>query len=143
MYLMLVSGYTSQTNYVDPTGTYDLSSRVRKKGGEIYGYFGTIQIKKLTKSRIILNFYVCKGAPSYNSGSFIDTLTYNNNKAIYTDPELDQSCKITFEVLKNGIKVTEETDDYNSGCGFGHAVIADGFYKIVSKKVPVLINPAY
>lgn len=85
-----------------------------------------------------MTFGVSKGAPSYNSGSFVDTLDYQNNKAIYTDPELDTTCKITFEFSTKGVVVKEETADFNSGCGFGHAVVADGFYQKISSKIPVL-----
>ena len=88
-----------------------------------------------------MTFGVNKGAPSYNSGSFIDTLIYKNNMAIYTDPVIDSSCKITFTFNKSGVLVKEEANDFNSGCGFGHAVVADGFYKIISRKVPILREP--
>ncbi len=88
-----------------------------------------------------MTFEVNKGAPSYNSGSFVDTLIYKNNKAIYTASEFDTTCKITFDFDKNGVSVKEETSDYNSGCGFGHGVVADGFYKRMSGKTPILTEP--
>ncbi|WP_304344190.1 hypothetical protein [Chryseobacterium koreense] len=88
-----------------------------------------------------MTFEVNKGAPSYNSGSFVDTLIYKENKAIYTDVESDSTCRITFDFDKKGITVKEITADYNSGCGFGHAVVADGFYKRISNKTPILTEP--
>jgi hypothetical protein len=132
---------TKQIPYIDPTGTYDLDSKTTKKGNDTYGYFGQIQIKALSTSKIVMTFFVCKGAPSYNSGSFVDTLDYQDNKAIYTDPELDKSCAITFDFNEKNVTVKEKTDNYNFGCGFGHAVVADGIFKKTSSKVPLLKDP--
>lgn len=46
-----------------------------------------------------------------------------------------------FYFRKDGILVKEQTADYNFGCGFGHAVVADGFYKKISNKEPTLREP--
>ncbi len=67
-------------------------------------------------------------------------MIYENYKAIYKLEE-DLSCKITFEFSEKGIKVTQESDDYNSGCSFGHAVKADGFFNKVSSEIPILKDP--
>jgi hypothetical protein len=139
--IILLTSFTIQTFYIDPTGTYQLDSKTRKKNGEVYGYSGKIQVKKLSSDKIVITFEVNKGAPSYNSGSFVDTLNYKDNKAIYTDPKSDTTCKITFAFDKKGVTVKEETADYNSGCGFGHAVVADGFYKRISSATPILTEP--
>ena len=112
-----------------------------KKNGDVYGYFGQIQVKKISASKIVMTFEVNKGAPSYNSGSFVDTLIYRDNKAIYTDREADSTCKISFAFDTKGIRVIEETADFNSGCGFGYAVVAHGFYRRISSKTPVLTRP--
>jgi len=127
--------------YIDPTGTYDLVSEPRKEGVDIYGYMGQIQVKLLNENKIVMTFMVNKGAPSYNSGSFIDTLDYQNNMSVYTTPDLDPSCKITFQFNDEGVTVKEETGDLNSGCGFGHAVVADGFFKKKSSHEPDLRHP--
>lgn len=124
-----------QKNHTEPTGIYKLNNVIEKKDGEIYGYFGQIQVKKLNSEQIVMKFEVNKGAPSYNSGSFFDTLIYKNNKAVYRDIEVDTTCKITFKFDRKGITVLEETANYNWGCGFGHGVVADGFYKKTSNKV--------
>jgi hypothetical protein len=139
--LFLLTGFTAQTTLLDPTGTYHLVSRTKKKNGEVYGYTGQIQVKKISAERIVMTFEVNKGAPGYNSGSFVDTLLYKNNRAIYTDPESDTTCKITFEFEKKGVSVKEETADYYWGCGFGHAVVATGYYRQISNKTPVLTRP--
>lgn len=136
-----LTSLTFQESYIDPTGTYDLESETRKDEDDIYGYFGQIQVKRLTEKQIVMTFMVNKGAPSYNSGSFVDTLDYQIDRAIYVDPELDSSCKITFEFTDKGVNVIEETDNYNFGCGFGHAVVADGFFKKTSSDEPELRHP--
>ncbi len=136
-----LTSLTFQDKYIDPTGTYDLESETRKNGDDIYGYFGQIQVKRLSEKQIVMTFMVNKGAPSYNSGSFVDTLDYQINKSIYVDPELDPSCKITFDFTDKGVIVKEKTDNYNFGCGFGHAVVADGFFKKTTSDEPQLRHP--
>jgi hypothetical protein len=139
--MILLTGFNFQSVYIDPTGTYSLVNKAIKKNGDIYGYTGGIQVKKIKTNVIAMTFGVNKGAPSYNMGLFVDTLKYLNNKAVHTSLEDDSTCKIIFDFDKNGVTVTEETADVNSGCGFGHAVAADGYYRKVSGKVPVLTDP--
>lgn len=136
-----MTSFITQTLYLDPTGTYKLENKTKKKKGDIYGYSGQIQVIKISTDKIVMTFEVEKGAPSFNSGSFVDTLTYKDNKAIYTNLEADSTCKITFVFSNKEITVKEETADFNSGCGFGHAVVADGFYKQISNKPPILTEP--
>lgn len=127
----------SPGNYkVSTTGFYSLDSKTEKKNGETYGYFGDIKVKELPDNRVVVKLFVCKGAPSYSSGSLTDTLIIQSNKAVYTTAEYNRSCRVIFTFFRRGIKVEEITDDYNSGCGFGHAVVADGFFKRKSNKVP-------
>ncbi len=139
--IILMTSFSIKVFYIDPTGTYKLNSKANNKNGDIYGYSGQVQVKKISLNKIVMTFEVNKGAPSYNSGSFVDTLSYNDNKAIYTDTDSDSTCKITFDFDKKGIAVKEEASDYNSGCGFGHAVVANGFYKKTSSKIPILTKP--
>lgn len=142
LFFVLISSVSALTQKtIDPTGTYDLDAKTTKKGGEIYGYSGQIQVKLLAENRIAMNLFVCIGAPSYNSGGFIDTLDYNNNKAVYRVPDIDSSCIITFIFTDKKVTVDELTDNYNFGCGFGNAVVASGNYKKTSSEVPVLKDP--
>jgi hypothetical protein len=129
------------TIMVDPTGTYILDSKTYMDKGETYGYMGVIQVKPLTTDRIVMTFYINKGAPSYNSGSFVDTLNYDDNKSVYKIPKEDASCRITFTFTEAGVTVKESTADINSGCGFGHAVVANGFFKKVNPVIPLLVDP--
>lgn len=128
--------YAAQAYKVDPTGLYVLGDTTRDGDGEIYGYFGNIAVKPIAQDKIVLRLYVCKGAPSYNSGEVYDTLTIANNTAIYRDVETDTTCRIIFRFFKRGVEVEEISADYNAGCGFGHAVIASGFYRRKSYTVP-------
>jgi hypothetical protein len=131
--------WTGNENQINPTGTYILETDTITKDGERFGYTGRIQVKLLKSNKIAMSFGVMKGAPSYNSGSFVDTLSYITNKAIYTVPsDIDPSCKITFTFSEKDVKIVEETDDYNSGCGFGHAVVADGVFNKKSSDIPEL-----
>ena len=121
---------TSKINLINLTGTYALGNYNKKSNKEAYEYFGKIKITQIDINKIVVDFMINKGYPSYNSCSFVGTLFFNENKTIYKT-EIDTSCKITFEFLKQGIKVFEETDDYNFSCGFGNGIIVDGFFKKV------------
>jgi uncharacterized protein YecT (DUF1311 family) len=134
----------SSTNYsadkyeVNPTGLYSLDNKTVIKNDDTYGYFGDIAVKTISKNKVVVRLFICKGAPSYSSGTLSDTLEIKNNKAIYRNAEFDSSCKIIFSFFRQGIKVEEFTNNYNSGCGFGHAIVANGFFKKKSNKIPTL-----
>ncbi|HNF47892.1 MAG TPA: hypothetical protein PKO18_00115 [Chitinophagales bacterium] len=135
---ILLSGFIKQSVYVDPTGTYILNNKTEYANST---KIGKIQVKKFSDKKIILNFYINMGSPAFNSGSFLDTLSYEKNKAEYKCPLEDTSCKVTLYFYKTGIKVIQETENKNSGCGFGHGVIASGFYKRFSTKIPIFEDP--
>ena len=117
--------------FINPAGYYSLDSKTTVKDGDTYGYFGTLKVKQIDSARIFVDLYVCKGAPSYNSGSLEDTLVYKNGIAVHTTPD-DNSCVITFNFnTSGGVTINEKTKDINSGCGFGRAIDASGFYKCI------------
>lgn len=124
---------------INPTGTYVLNKNVDRNADKIFSYFGDCQVIQINKDSIIINFFVSMGEPSYNSGSFIDTLEYKNNYAEYKIDE-DPSCiiRITFE--KNRIYFDQEASNPNFACGFGHAVSINDFYYKTSSKTPELID---
>ena len=126
----------------NPTGTYKLNNKTCTKDGDTYGYFGSIRVKLLNPGAIAVSLFVCVGAPSYNSGSFVDTLVYLHHRAVYHPADYDTSCRITFYFTAKGVTVNQVQADLNSGCGFGHAVLADWFYRKVSGKVPVIQDEA-
>ena len=139
LFVLSTSIVLGQTTF-DPTGTYVYKGKTIKKNGDTYGYSGTIQVKKIADEKIVITFEICKGAPSYNLGGFFDTLQFINNESIYTT-KYDSTCKITLHFEKKGILIKEETADYNWGCGFGHAVVADGYFSKTSSKSPKLTMP--
>lgn len=122
--------------YINPAGYYSLDSKTTIQNGDTYGYFGTIKVKQVDSDKIFMEFYICKGAPEYTSGSFQDTMLYKNGIAIYTTSD-DPSCVITFNFNSaGGITAEEETKDHDHGCGFDGAVVADGFYRRIISETP-------
>jgi hypothetical protein len=123
---------------INPTGVYKYSGKTYKKNGDTYGYFGTIKVLQVDTDKVLMNFYVCNGAPSYNSGSFIDTLSIKKNQAVYHGDTtiIELTCKLTFNFTSKGIYAELFSDYPNSACGFGHGVIPQGFFKKQIGKVP-------
>jgi len=135
--LSLLKSYSQSTKkgkFINPTGYYELKGK--QKGDETYGYFGEIKVKLISNSRIVVSFFICKGYKSYNSGSFYDTLVYTNNQAIYRTPEDDSTCHIEMIFTTKGVNIDETAANFNNGCGFGYAVIAHGFFRRISKRIP-------
>jgi hypothetical protein len=130
---ILLSHFTYGQTSLNVTGTYEYEGKTTIKDGDTYGYFGTIQVKKFKHNKIIMTFYICKGAPSYNSGSFVDTLDVVNNIVTYTA----EDCVTTFTFSKKGIDVKEKSNDY---C-WGYGVYAHGKFRKKSNKQPVLNDP--
>lgn len=138
---LTISGFYLEDTFNDPTGSYELDSKVVTRDDETFGYFGEIQVKQISQNLIIITFYINKGAPSYNSGSFVDTLEIQNNIAEYINDE-DIACKITFKFEKDGINVIQEVEELISFCGeFGYGVNVDGYFKRISSEVPILKDP--
>jgi len=128
--LTVVLSITYGQTTIDATGIYKYKGKTSVVNGQVFGpYSGIISVKKVTDTSIAMSFFICKGAPSFNNGSFEDTLSYHNNLAVYTVPNIDSSCNITFHFKNKSVVVKENAADYNSGCGFGHAVVADGIFK--------------
>ena len=125
---------------IKPDGTYELVSKTVTKGDDIYGYSGKVQAKELEDQQIILSFFITKGAPSYNLGSFVDTLAYRENTAVYTYQLDSNRCQISFRFTTKGIEVKQGDDA--SYCGFGNGVIAHGFFKKTSSETPVITDLA-
>jgi len=126
----------------NPTGTYKLNNKSYIRDGDTYGYFGSIRIKLISLDKIAVSLYVCKGAPSYDLGSFVDAIPYRHYQAVYHHAEGDTSCRITFHFSPKGVTVNQVQANLNCGCGFGFAVLADGYYRKVSGKIPVIKDEA-
>ena len=130
----------SKAKYINPTGTYRLDGKTKEKNGEVYGYTGTIQVKTLSNDTIAMTFYICKGAPSYNSGDFEDTLFYDGNKALYVDEDTTLKCITTFIFSRTGVTVSENPKARLGSC-WGYGVVANGHFTKRSSKVPILVDP--
>lgn len=127
----------SPSPLINPAGYYSLDSKTTSKDGDTYGYFGTLKVKQVDSARIFVDLYVCKGAPTYNSGTLHDTLLYKNGIAVHTTTD-DNTCVITFNFnTPDGVSVDEKTRDTATGCGFGQAVTAGGFYKRIVSYAPL------
>lgn len=108
----------------DPSGCYIYDSSYNHN----HFYSGNIQLLRSRNEEYIMDFFICKGAPSYNSGSFRDTVQLDGNR-IHWFSEYDESCKLTFELRDSGIMIQHAASNYNSSCGFGHGVVAHGFFR--------------
>jgi hypothetical protein len=134
--LVTVLSY-GQNSYVNPTGSYILKGK-KLKNDERANH-GEVHVILIDNNRLAISFYYNKGYPSYNSGSFVDTLDYVDNKAVYTydEPERPTSdCKLTFTFHNKKVAIIHEAEDYNYSCGFGMGVVASGIMLKTSAKVP-------
>jgi hypothetical protein len=139
LFSSILYGQTTGPNpFINPAGYYSLDSKTTVNNGETYGKFGTLKVKLLDSNMIVVDFYICKGAPDYNSGSFEDTLLYKNGIAARTTID-DNSCIITFNFnTLGGVTLDEKAKDINQGCGFGSGVTANGFYKRIIEQNPTI-----
>lgn len=110
------------------------------EGEDAFGYYGDMRVKLIDRNKVVIDWNLNIGAPSYDNGVINDTLAYQNNKAVYKSEE-DSTCRIDFIFYKNKVVVTEKTADYNSGCGFGHGVVGNGTYRKISGRVPEIDLP--
>lgn len=99
------------------------------------GRSGNIIIFPNNDSTLLFAIDLSIGPPSYNMGSLFDTLKIKDHQAIYkTSPYSDKGCK--WQIYFYGDSLTIKTLDNGDDCGFGGSVIADGNYKLVSRKIP-------
>jgi hypothetical protein len=127
-----------KVEYIDPTGIYKYGQIEKNEKNQ--KYFGEIQVLALSKDKIIVSLFLCKGYPSYNSGSFIDTLEYKENKTIYFYPKTNPTCKIYFNFTKKNLIIKQ--DSINDDCGFGNGVYADCLMKKTSSLRPKIVDLA-
>ena len=122
-------------DFINPTGTYILKGEV--KNSTIIGHYGEIRVSLLDSSTIALCFYVNKGYPGYESGSFVDTLHYEENRAIY-HPAADSSCVIYFAFNVRSVAISKALTDPHSGCGFYPGVVVPAVFDKTSSEIPVI-----
>jgi hypothetical protein len=134
--LFLTGGlFSGSPDFVNPTGTYILKGEV--KNSKITGHYGELRVCLLDSSTIAICFYVNKGYPGYESGSLVDTLHYEENRAIY-HPASDSSCVIYFTFDLRSAAISKALTDPHSGCGFSQGVIIPAVFDKTSSEVPVI-----
>jgi hypothetical protein len=121
----------------DVTGEYFLGDSLDKEGIKPGGVIHVLQI---VDNQIVLSLDYCKGAPSFNLGSFMDTLQLENNQAIYRS-EYDSTCTIHFTFIPKGLNVNQQSTNWPAFCGFGWGVDATGFYTKTSKIITEVKDP--
>jgi hypothetical protein len=121
--------------FINPTGTYLEKGEV--KNSKIIGHYGELRVRLLDTNTVALSYYANKGYPNYEFGSFIDTLHYADNRAIYK-PVNDSACAIYFAFESRSVEVIKVLTDPRSGCGFGPGVMIPVMLQKTSSDVPVI-----
>ena len=131
---LFFSGKPAQ-DFIDPTGTYVLMGTVKKN--KITGHSGEIRVQLLDPQRIALCFYINKGYPGYESGSFVDTLAYVDSSSRYI-PTADTSCAILFYFHRKAVEIVEIYSDPLCGCGFPNGVLISAIFDKATANRPVI-----
>jgi hypothetical protein len=118
---------------INPTGFYELQGK--DVDGNSIGYSGEIRVKQIENGKIVVNFCITNGYPTYNQGTFIDTLRYEHNMAVYKDEDLKKACTLKFLFSKDGVELKENAN-YEYGNCWGNGVVANGYFKKASAKIP-------
>jgi hypothetical protein len=122
--------------FIDPTGTYILKGATEKN--KVVGHSGEIRVKLLGQDRVAMCFYINSGYPGYKSGSFLDTLLYNDeNEAVYTPPA-DPGCAFLFYFRATSAETIQVYSDPGSGCGFGKGVMISALFPKYSGETPII-----
>jgi hypothetical protein len=122
-------------DFINPTGTYILMGTVEKN--RLTGHSGEIRVQLLDSHRLALCFYINKGYPGYESGSFMDTLAYDGSSARYSFGK-DSSCTILFYFHRRAVEIIELYADPYSGCGFAKGVLVSAVFEKTSADRPVI-----
>jgi hypothetical protein len=125
----------SSSSSINPTGTYILKGNI--KGNRIMGHFGEIRVKLLEENKIAICFYINSGYPDYHSGSFIDTLDYQDGLATYL-PARSSGCSILFCFAIKEVETEQLFTDPRSSCGFGTGVMASAIFNKYSMEIPII-----
>jgi hypothetical protein len=120
----------------DPTGTYKLVGKRVLPQGVKFSFNGLIQVKLLALGGSIVLRLAVSQLPNGHIGPFMDTLTFRHGGAVYDRCPYDSTCWIRFDFTAKGVRVEQAQANLNYGCGLSEGVVADGFYRKVSGKVP-------
>ena len=122
-------------DFIDPTGTYTLTGIV--KNNRVTSHSGELRVRLLDRHKAAICFYINKGYPGYESGAFLDTLQYEDNRLTYT-PAQDTTCSVVFDFLPRAVEVIRIVSDPLCGCGFGPGVFAPATFGKSSNAIPVI-----
>jgi hypothetical protein len=123
--------------FLDPTGSYSLITRhTTDSAGVDEGPRGEMLVRLLDSTRVLVGLDYYNGGPGWHYGGFVDTLTYQNNVAVYTCPEDDSTCVLTLYFQWSRVVSVEQTENLNWGCGFGQGVDVTGIFRKVSNQPP-------
>jgi hypothetical protein len=125
----------SVTKFIDPTGTYTLVGKVKKN--LVVSHSGEIRVRLLDSGKLAICFYMNKGYPGYQSGSFIDTLPYIENAARYTPPT-DTNCTIVFQFTLRAVETMALYNAPQCNCGLGAGVITAAIFDKSSGDKPII-----
>jgi hypothetical protein len=123
------------SKFINPTGTYTLMGTVKKN--QVISHSGEIRVELLDSSRVAICFYMNRGYPGYQSGSFIDTLLYDDNEAKYT-PQTDTNCSIILKFTPKAVEIMALYSDPQCSCGFADGVITAAVFEKSSEDKPVI-----
>lgn len=121
--------------FINPTGTYTLTGRIKRN--KMMGHSGELRVELLDSSRVAVSFYMNKGYPNYESGSFIDTLKYNEDMARYT-PSCDSSCTMIFWFTDKTMELRGLYSNPTSSCGFASGVMKAAIFQKTSSDKPII-----
>ncbi len=122
-------------DFIDPTGTYTLKGT--KKNTRILGHSGELRVKLLAPKKVAMCFYINKGYPGYESGSFLDTLAYEDNLVKFI-PNSDGDCSIIFCFSDYAAEIRQVYTNPQSGCGFGEGILVSAFFEKSSEERPII-----
>ena len=75
-----------------------------------------------------------RGPQDYNSGYAAGRMALKDGKSSYETNEFDGLCRIIFTFEQTRVHIDQIGD--SDACGFGHGVMADGDYDLISHRKP-------
>ena len=101
------------------------------------GHSGELRVKLLGRAKVAMSFYINKGYPGYESGSFMDTMAYVDNLAKYV-PAADLGCTIIFSFTSRDAELRQTFSNPQTGCGFANGVMTSAFFHKSSDENPII-----
>lgn len=121
--------------FINPTGTYVLMGTIKKN--KVIGHSGEIRVQLLDSNTVAVCFYITKGYPGYESGSFTDTLAYDDNQVRYSPPGAPD-CTIVLDFRIRKVELMQVYSDPRCQCGFAEGVMAAATFEKTSSERPII-----